>query len=66
MARRTAFVSVNLTSAARDDLRQATIDLTSAAGTRLSMSELLVVALRVARAHPEELVHALTATVAQE
>lgn len=62
MERRTVFVSVNLTEAARDALRRATLDLTTPARRRLSMSDALTAALRVATRHPEELLAALTET----
>lgn len=53
------FVSVHLTPEARDELRQATLDLTSPVGRRLSMSAVLVQATRVALRHREELINAL-------
>jgi hypothetical protein len=59
--RKTIFVSVNLTEAARDELRQATLELTSPAGRRLSMSDTLIAALRVAANHQDELVDQLKA-----
>ncbi len=53
--RKTAFISVNLTQAARDELRRATLDLTTPAERRLSMSDVLLAALRVSAAHADEL-----------
>lgn len=55
------FVSVNLTAEARDELRQAVLDLTSAVGRRISMSDVLLHALQVAKGHDVELVAALKA-----
>ncbi|MFF2612298.1 hypothetical protein [Kitasatospora sp. NPDC058046] len=52
--RKTPFVSAALTPAARDALRRATVDLTSPAGLRLSMSDVLLAVLAVAGAHQEE------------
>ena len=57
--RKTIFVSVNLTAEARDELRQVTLDLTTPAGKRLSMSDALIAALRVAANHQDELVNEL-------
>lgn len=58
-SRRTKFVSVHLTPAARGVLRQAVLDLTAPAGRRLSMSDVLRGAITVAMRHQEELVTAL-------
>lgn len=58
--RKTTFVSVNLTDTARDALRQATLDLTTPAGRRVSMSDVLLAALHVAREHDRDLLDALT------
>ena len=58
-ARRTLFVSVNLTPDARDELRRATLDLTTPVGRRLSMSDVLIGVIRVAMRHRVELVSAL-------
>jgi hypothetical protein len=58
--RRTLFVSVNLTPDARDELRRATLDLTTPTGRRLSMSDVLIGVIRIAMRHREELVSALT------
>lgn len=57
--RKTVFVSVNLTGPARDELRAATLDLTSPVGRRISMSDVLIQALRVANRHRDEFVNAL-------
>ena len=59
-ARRTLFVSVNLTPDARDELRRATLDLTTPVGRRLSMSDVLIGAIRVAMRHRDELISVLT------
>jgi hypothetical protein len=53
--RKTRFVSVNLTEPAREELRNATLDLTTPAGRRLSMSDVLTSALHVAMNHREEI-----------
>jgi hypothetical protein len=58
-ARRTLFVSVNLTPDARDELRRATLELTTPAGRRLSMSDVLIEAIRVSMRHRGELISAL-------
>jgi hypothetical protein len=57
--RKTVFVSVNLTEAARDELRQAVLDLTTPAGRRLSMSDVLTAALQVAADNPEQMLNKL-------
>jgi len=57
--RKTLFVSVNLTSGAREALRQAVLDLSASAGRRLSMSDVVIHATRVAMQHREELVSSL-------
>lgn len=46
--RKTVFVSVNLTEAARDELRQVTLDLTTPADRRVSMSDVLLALVRSA------------------
>ena len=51
--RKTKFVSVNLTVAARDDLQRETLQAAAAVGRRLSLSATLVAALATARDHPE-------------
>ena len=53
--RRTQFVSMNVTTRARDTLRAAALDLTAPAGRRLSMSDVVVSAVRVALRHRAEL-----------
>jgi hypothetical protein len=58
-ARKTRFVSVNLTEAARDALQQATTDFTSPARRRITLSDLLIAAINVSRNHPGELVSEL-------
>lgn len=59
MQRNTPYVSVNLTEAAREDLRRATLALTTDAERRLSMSAVLVAALHVAEDHREEILDRL-------
>lgn len=58
-ARRTLFVSVNLTPDARDELRRATLELTTPVGRRLPMSDVLIEAIRVAMRHRDEMVSGL-------
>lgn len=55
MGRITTFVTVHVTEAAREALRQAVIDLTSPVGRKVTHSDLVLGALDVARKHPEEL-----------
>lgn len=57
--RKTPFVSVNLTEAARDELRHVTLELTTPAGRRVSMSDVLTAALRVAMEHRGEVLSKL-------
>jgi hypothetical protein len=57
--RKTVFVSTSLTREARDELQQVTLDLTTPAGRRLSMSDTLLAALRVAANHQDELLDQL-------
>lgn len=52
--RKTAYVSVNLTEAARDALRRAALNLTTPAGRRVSMSDALLANLQVGIEHSEE------------
>lgn len=54
-----AYISVGLTTEARDALRSAVTELTSPVGRRLTMSELVLGSLAVARRHESELVAAL-------
>lgn len=53
------YITVGLTEQARDLLRAITLDLTTPAGRRLTMSEVLIAALEVARRHHGELLEAL-------
>lgn len=57
---RTRFVSVNLTVPARDALQRAAVQYVVIAGRRLSMSDALLAALRVAERHTAELEAALS------
>ena len=59
MKRKTPYISANLTEPARDTLRQATLALTTDAQRRLSMSAVLIAALRVAQNHRPELLDEL-------
>jgi hypothetical protein len=54
------YVSVGLTAQARDVLRGTTLDLTTPAARRLTMSEVLLAALLVASRHRDELLAELT------
>lgn len=58
--RRTKFVSVNITPLARDALRAAALDLSADAGRRLSMSDVVVHAVRVALRHRADLLASIT------
>lgn len=58
--RRTPYVSVNLTVPARNELQQATLRLSAAAGRRLSLSAVLLAALAVANVHGDEFKEAVT------
>jgi hypothetical protein len=58
-ARKTPFVSVNLTEAARDELRRVTLELTTPAGRRVPMSDALIAALQVGMEHQEDIVRKL-------
>lgn len=58
-ARKTPFVSVNLTEAARDELRRVTLELTTPAGRRVSMSDVLLAVLQVGLEHREDVVSKL-------
>ena len=49
-------MSVNLTPEARDELRRATLELTTPVGRRLSMSDVLIGVIHVAMRHRDELV----------
>ena len=53
-------MSVNLTPDARDELRRATLELTTPAGRRLSMSDVLIGVIHVAMRHRDELIAGLT------
>jgi len=53
-SRKTAFVSVHLTPAARDELRAAALALTSPVGRRVSMSDVVLAAVHIAREHERE------------
>ena len=52
-------ITMSITPAARDALRTATLDLTTPAGRRLTMSEVLLAALAVAGRHREEVLAVL-------
>lgn len=54
-----SYVSVGLTQEARDALRAFTQELLGPLRRRLSMSEVLLAALKVAGRHREELIEAL-------
>lgn len=53
------FVSVNLTEEARDALRAAVLSLTTEAGKRLTLSDVLEASIRVSLKRREEMLSAL-------
>ena len=61
--RRTPYVSVNLTTRARNALQTATLQLSAQVDKRLPMSAVVLAALEVASQHPEEFLSALAPTV---
>lgn len=62
MTRRTQFVSVHLTPDARTEIQRAVLAYTAPAGRRLSMSEVVKAAMKVATANPAALMAALDQT----
>lgn len=60
-ARKTPYVSVNLTEPARDALQLATLRLAADVGRRLTLSATLIAALRVATDNPDAFMQAVTA-----
>ncbi len=54
-----SYITVGLTPAARDALRDLTLELVSPTRGRLTMSQVLLAALQVARAHRPDLLAAL-------
>lgn len=54
-----SYTAVSLTPEARDALRSLTLELVTPTGRRLTMSEVLLAALAVAREHRPELLEAL-------
>lgn len=60
----TRFVSVNLTPAARDRLRLASLRISMDVGRKVSMADALVILADVAEAHPEEIRERAAAFVA--
>lgn len=59
------YVSVGLTDQARDALREAVLNMTTPAGRKLSMSEVLLAALAIAKRHPDELLETLSVEAAK-
>lgn len=53
-SRKTAFVTVAISEAARDELRSATAWVIGLAGTKMSAGDAMRTMLEVARRHPEE------------
>ncbi|MDX2683689.1 hypothetical protein [Streptomyces soliscabiei] len=51
----TRFVSVNLTPAARDRLRVASLRISMEAGRKVSMADALLILADVAETHPDEI-----------
>jgi hypothetical protein len=64
--RRTPYVSVNLTTRARNALQTATLQLSAQVDKRLPMSAVVLAALEVASQHPEEFLSALRPTTDEE
>jgi hypothetical protein len=56
MTRKQKFVGVSLTPEARNALSRAALELTTPAGRRVSMSDVTVSALRIARQHEADLI----------
>jgi len=56
----TKFFTVQVTAPAREALRRWQLDLSAAAGRRLSLGDAIMAAVTVAQAHPSEAVEALT------
>jgi hypothetical protein len=54
------YITLSLTTEARDLLRSLTLDLTTPTGRRLTMSEVLIAALELASLHRTELLETLT------
>ncbi len=59
--RKTEFVSVGLTEPAREALRQLTLEWTSDAGRRISMSDVVLARVPTGRDHKDEAIARLTA-----
>jgi len=59
--RRTPYASMNVTVSSRELLQRVTLNHSAREGRRLSMSAVLVAALKVAEAHPDEFAAALRA-----
>lgn len=53
------YVSVGLTTQAREALRSATVDLTTPAGRRLTLSEVLLALVHVGERHRDEVLTVL-------
>ncbi|MGH7733386.1 MAG: hypothetical protein ACREOE_06710 [Gemmatimonadales bacterium] len=60
----TRFVSVNLTPAARDRLRMASLRISMEVGRKVSMADALLILDAVASAHPEEIKERAAAVLA--
>lgn len=66
MARITPYFSIHVTEVARSELRSATVAFTSDAGRRLSQSEVLIAACRVAGNHRDEMLEELAKGVGHD
>jgi hypothetical protein len=51
----TKFVAVNVTAAARDELRHAAVIVSAALGRRVSMADAVLVLKAIADRHPDEI-----------
>lgn len=56
------YVSVGLTEQARDALRTTTLNLTTPAGRRVTLSEVLLALVTVGQRHPDEVLAVLRGT----
>ena len=59
VSRKTQFVSVNLTTQARDKLQRSALDLSAKVGRRLSMSAIVLAAMEIAEQDPDRFMTAL-------
>lgn len=62
MVRKTPVTALSLPVSVRDEINLVALDMSVKAGRRISMASVVVAALTVAKAHPDELISALTPT----